>query len=142
MDICEAGRSLNRASSQGNLTSIEDDQIFVLSYMLENGGQPEPALKPTRKTSAEIKDPKRAKALQEAEQAAETILRHRIAENERRHPEIFAQVRSPEFLAWFEEATGAPWKRQYESNIDDMRFQIINASTVSQKNIEISHRKC
>lgn len=119
----------------------EDDSAFALMYAAEHGTRGRVLLKKGRKPVEQYKDQRRAQERRDAEAAAETILRHRIADNERRYPEIFAVVRSPDFNEWYLTVTGVSWERRFEGDIEEMRFRIFSAAVVEQKKLEISVKK-
>ncbi len=106
---------------------IQDDHLFVANHLLRKGTRGPVLIKPARKPISELKDRKRARLRMEAEEAAATHLRHRIADNERRYPEIFRQIRSAQFLADYERSTGEPWERRFEADIEEMRFRLLLA---------------
>src|SRR4051812_2037712 len=112
-----------------------------MQYGLHRNGMETCAAGPTliklaRKPASTIKDKKRARLRREAEEAA-THLRHRIADNERRHPEIFRHIRSAEFLAAYERSTGEPWDSRYESDMDEMRCRIVMATMHDERTVAI-----
>src|SRR5258708_3795712 len=84
----------------------EDDSLFALSHMMEKGINGPKSIKQRR---GPYKSRQQELVRQRAEEAAANVMRHRIQENERRYPEIFATVRSPDFLRWYEERAGQPW---------------------------------
>lgn len=126
------GKSLERAAKEPKRAPIEDDGFFLLVRKAENSLRGPVALERKRKPAAQIKSKKLAQQRQEAEDAAATIMRHRIAANEKAHPQIFAQVRAPEFLAWYEAATGAPWDSKCEADIEEMRYRVIMATVAAE----------
>ena len=51
-------------------------------------------------------------------------LQRLIAKNEAEYPQIFAAIRSREFLAWFQSVVGVHWDRKFEADIDVMHYAI------------------
>lgn len=130
-----AVESLRKDAAAVKPAPVEDDHYFAMTYMMEKGDRASALLTKRVKPAAGLKDKKLARLRQEAEDAAATVLRHRIEDNEKRYPEIFAQVRSPDFLTWYETATGQQWDRRYEAEINEMRYRVILATTADEKRI-------
>lgn len=107
-----------------DFADVSDDELFSFNYLLDNGlGGP----KSIKKRNAPYKNKYQERTRQRAEEAATNIIRHRIQDNERRYPEIFAVVRGRDFLHWYEAVMDRPWNPEYESAIDEMRFRVIQA---------------
>lgn len=121
-----------RSREHGKEQSIQDDGTFLIMRAFEVGGfNGLRTIKPRRvkQYSCNYQEKKR----QEAEAAAQTVLRHRIEANEKRYPEIFAKIRSPEFLNWYEALYDRPWNPDFEADIDEVRAQIIYASGIEER---------
>jgi hypothetical protein len=111
-------------------TAAESDAEFLVGRMVEPGlAKPQP-LKPRRVTRYVSKKAERER--QEAEEAARTVMRHRIEANEKRHPQIMAKVRSAEFLCWYEQAAGEPWDSAFEADIEEIRYRVLLAQRREQ----------
>lgn len=52
----------------------------------------------------------------ENERQREVNIEKRIAENEKRHPRLYAYLRSAEFQQWYECRAGKPWERRLEAD--------------------------
>ncbi|WP_070106478.1 hypothetical protein [Burkholderia plantarii] len=105
---------------------VESNETFLVRHLVEKGVELRPALK--RRRVAVYASPRAERERQEAEAAARTIMRHRVAANERRYPEIFAQLRAPGFAEWYAGATkGEQWNPEWEADIDEIRFHILLA---------------
>lgn len=138
----DMGKSLGRAAKESKRAPIEDDGFFLLVRRAENSLRGPVGLERKRKPAAQIKSKKVSKQRQEAEDAAAMITRHRIAANEKRCPQIFAQVRAPEFLAWYEAATGAPWDSKCEADIEEMRYRVILATAADENKSKELQKIC
>lgn len=126
----KTGRTLfedvNRAPAPPAKPEPLDDDTFMMLHVMENGFA-KPRLLKERRGSGPFKSKYEERRRAEAEAAAETILRHRIAANEKAHPAIFEIIRSPDFLSWYEAIYDEPWDRRFESDIDELRFRVMLA---------------
>jgi len=110
---------------------LSDDDQFSVNYILDTATNGRPrSVKPRR---GPYKDKYQERARQRAEEAAANVLRHRIQDNEKKFPEIFAVVRSPDFLHWYEAVMDRPWDSFYETDINEMRYQVIHASDMERE---------
>lgn len=117
-----------RRHARADQTTIQDDGAFLVQHLSSRGLRGPALLKTGIKSSDKIKTKRLAAERREAEELAELHLRHRIEDNERRHPEIFKVIRSADFLAEYERKAGKPWDRRYESDMDEMRARVLLAS--------------
>lgn len=111
-------------------SASQSNAAFLVGRMVEKGVARRDPLKRRRVTQYASR---RAEAQrQEAEAAARTVLRHRIAANEKRYPEIIAQVRAPEFLSWYARAAGEPWDSGFEADVEEIRYRVLLAQQREQ----------
>ncbi|MCP3022287.1 hypothetical protein [Cupriavidus basilensis] len=106
-------------------TANEPDAAFLVSRMVEKGIAKRAPLK--RRRVAQYASKRAERDRQEAEEAARNVMRHRVAANEKRYPEILAQVRGAEFLAWYQRAAGEPWDPGFEADVEEIRYRVLLA---------------
>lgn len=106
-------------------SASEPDATFLVKRMVEKGMAKRAPLKPRRVSRYSSKRAERDR--QEAEEAARIVIRHRVEANEKRYPEIIAQVRTAEFLSWYARAAGEPWDTNFEADVEEIRYRVLLA---------------
>jgi len=84
-----------------------------------------------RRQDRERQQRHREKVRQEQAAQFEMLRRQAVAANERRYPELFRQIRQPEFLRWFERAAGFTWREDWETDVHRMEAMIEFAAEMS-----------